>query len=69
MNQLLGEDTVRMYMQAEDLARLVDFIPDFTPKDVNDPLNRIQIRYDEGSLSDVYKHALRYSQVMKSESS
>lgn len=69
MNQILGEDTVRMYMQAEDLARLVDFIPDFTPKDVNDPLKRIQIRYDEGSLSDVYKHALRYSQVMKSESS
>lgn len=69
MKQLLGEDTVRMYMQAEDLARLVDFIPDISPRSGEDDLEKIQIRYDEGSFSDAYKFALRYSQVMKSSTS
>lgn len=69
INQILGEDTVRMYMQAEDLARLVDFIPQFNANAIGNSDNKIQIRYDGGSFSDAYKFALRYSQVMKSESS
>ena len=69
--QLRASHTAQLYMQAENLARLVDFIPD-----VNAGINgaggktglaSLSIKQDEGTLSDVYKYALTFSRVAASE--
>jgi hypothetical protein len=66
LNTLMAKDTMRMYMQAENLARLLDFVPDVTKLN-NDQFARMSVLNDEGSLSDIYDFTLRMSQVMKSE--
>lgn len=66
LDQLRGEDTARLYMQAENFARLVDFVPDVTRAD-NEQFARLNILNNEGSLSDIYRYILRMSQVMQSE--
>jgi hypothetical protein len=66
LNTLMAQDTTRMYMQAENLARLLDFVPDVTKLN-NDQFARMSVLNDEGSLSDIYDFTLRMSQVMTSE--
>jgi len=66
LDQLRGEDTARLYMQAENFARLVDFVPDVARAD-NEQFARLNIMNHEGSLSDIYRYILRMSQVMQSE--
>jgi hypothetical protein len=66
LDQLRSEDTSGLYMQAENFARLVDFVPDMaTP--TNDQLAKLSIMNNEGTLSERYEYILRMSQVMKSE--
>ena len=66
LNALMAQDTMRMYMQAENLSRLLDFIPDVAKLN-NEQFTRMAVLNDDGSLSDVYDFTLRMSQVMKSE--
>jgi hypothetical protein len=66
LDQLRAEDTARLYMQAENLARMVDFVPDVTQAS-NQQFARLSVMNDEGSLSDIYRYALRMSQVMETE--
>jgi hypothetical protein len=64
--KLRAESTGQLYMQAENLARIVDFIPDINAG-VNGGLSRLSIQQNEGTLSDVYKYALQFSQVANTE--
>jgi hypothetical protein len=63
LDQLRAADTAQLYVQAESLARLVDLVVDVT-KANNDQVAKLSILNNEGSLSDVYQHVLRMSQVM-----
>jgi hypothetical protein len=63
--QLAADDTSRLYLQAENFARLVDFIPDASG--FKDRTNLMTIKEDQGTLSDVYEFTLRFSQVMESK--
>lgn len=65
LSQLAADDTSRMYLQAENFARLVDFIPDASG--FKDRTNLMTIKEDQGTLSDVYEFTLRFSQVMESK--
>lgn len=65
-DKLRASDTGQLYMQAENLARIVDFIPDINTG-VNGGLSRLSIMENEGTLSDVYKYALQFSQVANTE--
>ena len=65
IDQIVATDSGRMYMQAENFARLVDFVPDVSG--LNLPLSRMKVNAMEGSLSSVYEFILRFSQVMASE--
>ena len=56
----------RLYTQAESFSRMVDFIPDIN-KGTNGGLARLTIKQNEGTLSDVYKYALDFSQVANTE--
>jgi hypothetical protein len=60
LDQLRGEDTARLYMQAENFARLVDFVPDVTRAD-NEQFARLNVLNNEGTLSDIYRYILRMS--------
>jgi hypothetical protein len=64
-NQLLAQNTTQLYMQAEQFARFVDIIPDASG--INDSLTRMNVKSDEGTLSDVYEFVLRFSQVADTE--
>lgn len=66
LDQLRAQDTARLYMQAENFARLVDFIPDVT-KANNGQFTRFAVQNNEGTLSEVYTRVLRMSQVMESQ--
>jgi hypothetical protein len=66
LEQLRAQDTAQLYMQAENFARLVDFVPDVAKAD-NAQFVRLSIMNNEGSLSDIYRYMLRMSQVMKTE--
>jgi hypothetical protein len=66
LEQLRAQDTAQLYMQAENFARLVDFVPDVTKMD-NQQFVRLSVLNNEGSLSDIYRYVLRMSQVMESE--
>ena len=66
LDQLRGADTARLYAQAEALARLVDLVVDVN-KANNNQVAKLSILNNEGSLSDVYQHVLRMSQVMQSD--
>lgn len=63
LDKMRGSEAARLQMQAEGLARLVDFIPDVT-KSRNERFGRLNVMNNEGSLSDVYGMVLRMSQVM-----
>lgn len=65
-NALMAQDTMRLYMQAENLARLLDFVPDVA-KSTNEPFARLAVQNNDGTLSDIYDYTLRMSQVMKIE--
>ena len=66
LQALMAQDTMRLYMQAENLARLLDFVPDVTKK-TNQQFARMSVLNNNGTLSDIYDYALRMSQVMKTE--
>lgn len=66
LERLRAQDTARLYMQAENFARLVDFIPDVA-KGAEDPFARLAVLNNEGSLSEVYARVLTMSQVAASE--
>ena len=66
LEQLRAQDTAQLYMQAENFARLVDFVPDVAKAD-NAQFVRLSVMNNEGSLSDIYRYILRMSQVMKTE--
>ena len=61
----LAKDTSRMYQQAEQLARFVDVIPDASG--IDNTRVRMNVKNDEGGLSDVYEEVLRFSQVANTE--
>jgi hypothetical protein len=66
IQQLRAEDAGRMFMQAEMLSRLADFVPDVT-KINNDQFTQFSVANNEGTLSDRYKLILQLSQVMYQE--
>jgi uncharacterized membrane protein YgcG len=66
LEQLRAEDTARLYMQAENFARMVDFVPDVTRAN-NEQFARLNVLNNEGTLSDIYRYVLRMSQVMQTE--
>lgn len=66
LSQLMAADTMRMYIQAENLARVLDFVPDVA-SGVNNQLASMAVQNNDGTLSDVYDYTLRMSQVMKVE--
>jgi hypothetical protein len=66
LDQLRGEDSARLYMQAENFARLVDFVPDVSSA-TNEQFARLNVLNNEGSLSDIYRYVLRMSQVARTE--
>jgi hypothetical protein len=66
INTLRAQDAGRMMMQAEQLSRLCDFIPDVTTIN-NKQCSQFSVANNEGSLSDRYELILRMSQVMQSE--
>lgn len=66
LNALMAQDTMRLYMQAENLSRLLDFVPDVAAMN-NEQFARMAVRNDDGSLSDVYRYTLDMSQVMRTE--
>lgn len=65
MDKLLAQDVGKLYMQAENFARLVDFVPDVSG--IDDRFAKLNIMNNEGSLSDRYEYTLRMSQVMQTE--
>lgn len=63
--QLLASDTTKMYQQAEQFARFVDVIPDASG--IDEAMTRMNVKSDEGTLSDVYEEVLVFSQVANTE--
>lgn len=66
LEALRAQDTSRLYMQAENFSRLVDFVPDMAST-TNKQFAQLSIMNNEGTLSDRYEYILRMSQVMQSE--
>lgn len=66
LEKLRAQDSARLYMQAENFARLVDFVPDLASVS-NNQFARLSVMNNEGTLSDRYEYILRMSQVMESE--
>lgn len=66
INQLRAQDTARLYMQAEALARIVDFVPDVT-KASNNQFAQFSVASNQGTLSDCWKLILTMSQVMMND--
>jgi hypothetical protein len=66
LEKLLAEDTIRVYQQAEQLAQLVDFIPEVTQAN-NNQFAQFNLANNEGTLSDRYELILKMSQVMAQE--
>lgn len=64
LEKLRAQDTAKLYMQAENFARLIDFVPDVAAA-TNHQFARLAILNNEGSLSDIYRYTLRMSQVME----
>nr|WP_321225686.1 hypothetical protein [uncultured Psychroserpens sp.] len=65
ISQLLAQDVTRKYMQAENLARLADMIPDTSGVTGDVTTN---VWNPENTLSQAYYHALKFSQVANFES-
>jgi hypothetical protein len=66
LEKLLAEDTIKVYQQAEQLAQLVDFIPEVTQLN-NNQFAQFNVANNEGTLSDRYELILKMSQVMEQE--
>lgn len=66
LEALRAQDTAKLYMQAENFSRLVDFVPDVAAT-TNNQFAAMSIMNNEGSLSDRYEFTLRMSQVMQTE--
>jgi hypothetical protein len=66
LEQLRATDTAQLYQEAENFARLVDFVPDVSGT-TNDGFARLSIMSNEGGLADIYQYALRMSQVAQTE--
>jgi hypothetical protein len=66
MNTLRAQDTNRVYMQAEMLAHLVDFVPEVS-KINNNQFAQFNVANNQGTLSDRYELILKMSQVMYQE--
>src|SRR5579871_2579954 len=66
LNQLRAQDTNAVYQQAEQLARIVDFVPDVA-KINNNQFAQFAVENNEGTLSDRYDLILKMSQVMAQE--
>lgn len=64
LEQLRATDAAQLHRQAEDFARLVDFVPDLAAT-TNNQLASLSVMSNEGSLSDRYEYILRMSQVMQ----
>ncbi len=63
---LRAQDTAKLYMQAENFSRLVDFVPDVAAT-TNSQFAAMSIMNNEGTLSDRYEYILRMSQVIQTE--
>jgi hypothetical protein len=66
LDALMAQDTMRLYMQAENLSRLLDFVPDMAAG-TNQQFARMSVQNNDGTLSDIYDYTLRMSQVMKTD--
>jgi len=66
LEQLRATDAAQLIRQAEDFARLVDFVPDVAAN-TNNQFASLSVMNNEGTLSERYEYILRMSQVMKSE--
>jgi hypothetical protein len=66
LNRLRAENTAQVYQQAEQLARLVDFVPEVTQIN-NNQFAQFNVSNNEGTLSDRYQMCLTLSQVMEQE--
>lgn len=62
---LRAAKTGKLYAAAENFARCVDFIPDASG--INNQANRMTIKSDEGTLSEIYERVLQFSQVANTE--
>lgn len=65
LDKLRAVDTGQLYQQAESFARFIDVIPDASG--INQQLVNMNIKSDEGTLSEVYDFVLRFSQVAEIE--
>jgi hypothetical protein len=66
INQLRAADTNRVYMQAEMISQLFDFVPDVVTG-TNKQFAQFSVSNNEGTLSDRYAMLLKMSQVMSQE--
>jgi hypothetical protein len=66
INDAEAKDSIRLFNQAEQLARLVDFIPEVT-KINNNQFATFNVDNNVGTLSDQYEIILKMSQVMEQE--
>jgi hypothetical protein len=64
INALLAQDATRKYMQAENLARLCDMVPDTSGVKGAVTMN---VWNPENTLSQAYMHILKFSQVANFE--
>lgn len=64
IQELLAQDVTRRYMQAENLARLADLVPDTSGIKGDVTMN---VWNPENTLSQAYRHILRFSQVANFE--
>lgn len=65
IDQLLAQDSGRLYQQAEMFARMVDFVPDTSG--INKQFQTLNVMNNEGGLSERYEYILRFSQVLDAE--
>ncbi len=66
LDQLRASDTAQLYVQAEALSRIVDFVPDVTRIN-NDQFAKFAVMNDQGTLSEIYERTLKMSQVMETD--
>lgn len=66
LESLRAQDTMALYMQAENFSRLVDFVPDLAAA-TNNQFAAMSVMNNEGSLSERFEYILRMSQVMATE--
>lgn len=66
LDALMAQDAAQLFQQAENLARLLDFVPDVTSA-TNSQFARMSVANNDGTLSDIYDFTLRMSQVMAAD--